>query len=363
MLEEEDAEKLVKNIPQQVEQVEDQQAPETPQDENSSNIKQDKSNKISIVDKWKEIMKATKDKTGIDGIYVILFLLLCVILVYLGIFGSLITNLVATVYPGFSTIKSIEKKSKKKEWLTYWAVYGSFIIVDMFSNIIMKIVPFYFVFKILFLIWMVLPGSNGCALVYHFLIFKLFKSIEGTVDFFFAESKDIANQIYKGTKNAGGQQIKKIAQGLKTFKPRLGLGKKNEMNDNLETVKQSEAQKMIENPMYGKQFNSTIDFLSINRKKKENKENKINHLKENKPIIEEETDKKQDLPNNIINKENQDKKDEKIDNSKENMKNILTQIRYENENEEKNMENNEEDNLEFSDEIIEDEKKPEENKE
>ena len=40
------------------------------------------------------------------------------------------------------------------------------------------------------------------------------------------------------------------------------------MNDNLETVKQSEAQKMIENPMYGKQFNSTIDFLSINRKKK-----------------------------------------------------------------------------------------------
>ena len=111
MLEEEDSEKLVKNNPQQVE---DQQSPETPQDENSSNIKLDKSNKISIVDKWKEIMKATKDKTGIDGIYVILFLLLCVILVYLGIFGSLITNLIATVYPGFSTIKSIEKKVIKK---------------------------------------------------------------------------------------------------------------------------------------------------------------------------------------------------------------------------------------------------------
>ena len=71
---------------------------------------------ISIAEKWQEIMKAIKDKTGIDGIYVIIFLLLCVILVYLGIFGSLITNLIGTLYPGFSTIKSIEKKTKKKEW-------------------------------------------------------------------------------------------------------------------------------------------------------------------------------------------------------------------------------------------------------
>ena len=97
----------------------EEQLSEAAQEENSNNLNQENDNKIkikfSIADKWKEIMKAIKDKTGIDGIYVILFLLLCVILVYLGIFDSLITNLVATIYPGFSTIKSIEKKNGRKE--------------------------------------------------------------------------------------------------------------------------------------------------------------------------------------------------------------------------------------------------------
>ena len=72
---------------------------------------------FSIVDKWKEIMNSIKEKTGIDGIYVIIFLAICVFFVYLGIMGSLITSLVGTLYPGFSTIKSIQKIQEKKKGL------------------------------------------------------------------------------------------------------------------------------------------------------------------------------------------------------------------------------------------------------
>ena len=108
--------------------------------------------KFSLSDKWKEIMKSIKDKTGIDGIFVIIFLSLCVLLVYMGIFESLITSLVGTLYPGFSTIKAIQKNKDKKEWLTYWVIFGSFLIFDMFSTIIIKVLPYYFVLKIIFLI-------------------------------------------------------------------------------------------------------------------------------------------------------------------------------------------------------------------
>ena len=108
--------------------------------------------KFSLSDKWKEIMKSIKEKTGIDGIFVIMFLSLCVLLVYMGIFESLITSLVGTLYPGFSTIKAIQKNKDKKEWLTYWVIFGSFLIFDMFSTIIIKVVPYYFVLKIIFLI-------------------------------------------------------------------------------------------------------------------------------------------------------------------------------------------------------------------
>ena len=130
------------NEPAPVEQI-----PQTTKDGNEIKIK------ISIVEKLKEIMKRLKDKTGIDGIYIICFLLLCIILVYIGILGSLITKMIATLYPGFCTIKSLQNNKNKKEYLTYWVIYGCFIIFDKFSNLIIKIVPFYFILKILFLIW------------------------------------------------------------------------------------------------------------------------------------------------------------------------------------------------------------------
>ena len=147
-------------------EIENLSSPKSSGEQNDLSNQQKKVNpkiKFSIVEKWKEIMNSIKEKTGIDGIYVTIFLSICVFFVYLGILGSLITSLVGTLYPGFSTIKAIQKNKNKKEWLTYWVVFGSFLIFDMFSNIIVKFIPFYFVMKILFLIWMFIPGSNGCT--------------------------------------------------------------------------------------------------------------------------------------------------------------------------------------------------------
>ena len=267
--------------------------------------------KISIADKWKEIMTKLKDKTGIDGIYIIIFLLLCVLLVYLGIFGTLITNFVGTLYPGFSTIKSIEKKKRKKEWLIYWVIYGCFIIVDMFSAIIMKFIPFYFVLKILFLIWMFLPGSNGSILIYNFLILKLFKSIENIVDFFFKETKDISKQLIEETKNKGFEKMKQISKGFKTFKgfKEFGRGKKDYMSEALKEAQELEKEKNENNPLYGKEFYTALIFpkgdnkineelkrLNERKKKDEKKGNKnINNI--NEKIIKE---KKNVIVNNII---------------------------------------------------------------
>ena len=171
--------------------------------------------KFSIAEKWKEINKSIKDKTGIDGIFVIIFLSLCVLLVYLGIFESLITSLVGTLYPGFSTIKAIQKNKDKKEWLTYWVIFGSFLIFDMFSTIIIKVVPYYFVVKIIFLIWMFIPGSNGCQIVYDFLISKVMKIIEQIIDIFFEEYKEMKVEFVKGAKFRGEKIMKNLAAKIK----------------------------------------------------------------------------------------------------------------------------------------------------
>ena len=192
---------------------------------------------FSIVEKSKEIMNSIKEKTGIDGIYVIVFLSICVLFVYLGIFGSLITSLVGTLYPGFSTIKSIQKNTRKKEWLTYWVVFGSFLIFDMFSNIIVKFIPFYFVLKILFLIWMFIPGSNGCKLVYEFLISKIMKPLEEFFDMFFKEYKEVQQEIVDKARNKGWkfmQDIKNLKQKMQQKKANLEKKKNNIVENNID---------------------------------------------------------------------------------------------------------------------------------
>jgi receptor expression-enhancing protein 5/6 len=169
---------------------------------------------ISIVDKWNEQMNLIKEKTGIKGIYVIIVLIGAVIFVYFNIFENLITNLVGTVYPSFWTIKAIESKNKNdiKKWLTYWIVFGVFIIIDFFNIIIVKIFPYYFLMKIMFLIWLFMPGSNGCTIVYHLFVKKIFNSFEDSVDMYADNFKNFANQHILNEKNI--KSLKKFTEEM-----------------------------------------------------------------------------------------------------------------------------------------------------
>ena len=144
----------------------------------------EKPKQISLIEKWQNEMNLIQEKTGIKGIYVVIALILSVIFVYYNIFDSVITNLVGTLYPAFWTIKSIERNdlAEQKNWLTYWAVFGFFILIDMFSPIIVKFVPFYLVMKILFLIWMFMPGTNGSKLFYEVVVKKILKKYEKNMD-------------------------------------------------------------------------------------------------------------------------------------------------------------------------------------
>ena len=242
--------------------------------------------KFSLVDKWKEIMKKIKEKTGIEGIYVIIFLSICVILVYFGIFESLITSLVGTLYPGFSTIKAIQKKKNKKDWLTYWVIFGSFLIFDMFSNIINKFFPYYFVVKIIFLIWMFLPGSNGCQKVYNILIVKILKALVDLFDRIFEEGNQVKKEII-GKVGQIGQGLMKAKGFNKKMQQIKESQMKNQNNSNNNTVftsalNISTSQKKLESG-YNKEEIETIK----EEKKEDKKEDKIEDKKEDKKEEEE----------------------------------------------------------------------------
>ena len=173
----------------------------------------DNDNQISLLEKWHKQMNLIQEKTGIKGIFVILGLVLCVVFVYFNILDTIITNLVGTLYPAFWTIKSLEQNllEEQKKWLTYWVVFGSFIIIDMSSVVIVKFIPFYFVLKILFLIWLFMPGSNGCTIIYYLVVKKIFRYYEDKIESYVVGAKDYANDIFndKSLKNFQNKNLTK----------------------------------------------------------------------------------------------------------------------------------------------------------
>lgn len=171
----------------------------------------------SLLGKWYEQMEIIHQKTGIEGKYVIIGLLTCLLIVSVGFFERIITNLIGTIYPTYWTMKSIQSQNDDdKFWLTYWVVFAFFSLVDVFSGFLMKLIPFYFILKIIFLVWLFMPNTQGCYYVYYFVIIKLFKQWEKDID----EATEKIGEYTKTIVNQGNEIIEKtIAKGRKADEP------------------------------------------------------------------------------------------------------------------------------------------------
>ena len=177
-----------------------------------SETKNEEKKKISLYEKWQNQMILIQEKTGVKGIYVVILLVICVFLVYLNIFDTVITNLLGTLYPAFWTIKSIENDDleEQKSWLTYWAVFGSFVLIDMFSPVIVKIIPFYFVFKIIFLIMLFMPGSKVGPFIYGILVKKILGKYEDKIDNAFDQMDEILKHNNNDSNDNSSIKAKKL---------------------------------------------------------------------------------------------------------------------------------------------------------
>ena len=74
----------------------------------------------------------------------------------------------AIAYPTLKSFITLGEgnQAEEKQWLTYWVVFGAFSIVDHFAGFILMFIPFYFVLKLAFLIWLQHPSTRGASFVY-----------------------------------------------------------------------------------------------------------------------------------------------------------------------------------------------------
>merc|ERR1712146_531222 len=75
----------------------------------------------------------------------------------------------------------IESKEKDDDtqWLTYWVVYSFFSLLENFISFLLNWIPFYFAFKLAFLVYLFHPKYTGAKTIYDNFLKNL---LENAVD-------------------------------------------------------------------------------------------------------------------------------------------------------------------------------------
>jgi len=148
------------------------------------------------------VLELIESKTNVKRIYIVKAILgVFALYMIVGHFAALVCNLVGFVYPAYASIQALESRSKDDDtkWLTYWVVFANFSVIEFWSDAIFSWFPFYWLAKIIFLVWCFAPvQSNGSVFVYNRIIRRFFLSNKSRID---EATSKIAEEVSKLTKN------------------------------------------------------------------------------------------------------------------------------------------------------------------
>mmetsp|Transcript_27763 Transcript_27763/g.35905 ORF Transcript_27763/g.35905 Transcript_27763/m.35905 type:complete len:183 (+) Transcript_27763:245-793(+) len=134
--------------------------------------------KNAYLSKIEKITKIPKEYAVIGSILVV-----CILL-FFRIGAGLICNLAGFIYPTYRSFKAIESTSSSDDtqWLVYWVFYAAFSIIDTFIDFLLQWIPFYYFFKLGFLIWSFHPSTQGASWIYGTLLKKFIATAEDKID-------------------------------------------------------------------------------------------------------------------------------------------------------------------------------------
>ena len=137
------------------------------------------------MEKLDEYITLIAEKTGQEKKVVKIGLAVVLVLVFiLGFGASLIANAVGVIYPAYRSFRAIESEqgADDKKWLTYWLVFAFISFIDNFAQFILVYIPFYFILKLIFLLYLFLPITEGAEAIYERYLLPFYKKYEGHLD-------------------------------------------------------------------------------------------------------------------------------------------------------------------------------------
>lgn len=117
-------------------------------------------------------------RTGMSKIKLQLCMVLFVSLVLLFDYWTIamiFSNLIGFVFPAYWNIKLLETSPENtnipthtnaiKKWTFYWPIFTGFLMAERYLGYILRLIPLYYMFKTIFLIWCSAPIKNNAVSV------------------------------------------------------------------------------------------------------------------------------------------------------------------------------------------------------
>jgi len=143
--------------------------------------------------------------TGVSRLYLANTVII-VFIAYMifGSFAQLICNLIGFVYPAYASLGALNAPPNEQHTidqiqhlLRYWVVFAFMSLADFFSGYLFRIIPFYWLSKMVFLVWCLAPiPNNGSTFLYVRFIQPVFKQVEPIIDNTFTS---LLSQIHSKT--------------------------------------------------------------------------------------------------------------------------------------------------------------------
>lgn len=162
-----------------------------------------KLDQVPILQQAEEATKVPKEYLVLAG-GLIFFLI-----IFFGIGAGSLCSIVGFVYPAFKSFESIENRTKgdQTQWLIYWVVYAFFSIIEVFVEILLYWIPFYYAFKMAFLLWAMLPQTKGAKYLYDSFLKDFLKKNESKIDAALSQATQTASSMASEATAAAGDAI------------------------------------------------------------------------------------------------------------------------------------------------------------
>ncbi|KAK3269814.1 hypothetical protein CYMTET_21759 [Cymbomonas tetramitiformis] len=72
---------------------------------------------------------------------------------------------VGFIYPSYASYKALESKLPEQaaQWLTYWVIFSLFTVFEYLADWLISWIPFYYLAKLAFVLWLQFPRSQGAT--------------------------------------------------------------------------------------------------------------------------------------------------------------------------------------------------------